>query len=749
VPSDAGDTPALSSILNSICVKFSARVLIWQSGLSAWVVTSPLDWPMSTDDIQDNGGRSPARQAGHGWWAWLRLILLGTFLAGVTGVSTALPLLPTDQVMLEAGDVSPVDIRAPRRITYESALLREEELERAAAAVEPIYTPPDPAWGRQQLDRARQVLDYLGSVRADTLASPAQKRGWSLAVPELAALSSGTIDTLLALSDAGWDRVQMDTLAVIDQAMRREIREGHLADALQEVPALVSLDLSAEEAAVTVALAQCFLLPNAFLDPEATASARVRAREEVPPVLRTFEADEIIVREGERVTSLGIEALEQLGLRRSQVRWADLAGTGLLAVLATFLLCLYLARFQPGVLWDGRQLLLLVLLTSFSVLAAGLMVPSGVVLRYLAPASALAMLATATLGPHAGVATAVFLGGTVGFIAGGSLEMVVYTTLGGLVAVLTMRRVERISTLFRAGGFIALVHIVVVVIFWLSRDIVRPNELLVAALAGVANGGIAASLALGGLFLIGPLFDVTTTMRLIELSRPDNPLLQRLLREAPASYHHSLMVANLAEQAAERIGANPLLTRVGAYYHDVGKITRPYFFSENQVEGVNPHDRLDPRTSAEVIASHVKDGLDLARRHRLPRRVRAFIPEHHGTNWVSFLYGKAVQQAGDAVLVDESAFRHPGPKPQSKETALVMLADGCEAAVRAMRPTSADEVAEIVNRVFAERLTDGQLSECDLTQRDLENARAVFTSALKGVFHPRIQYPKPSGTSTM
>jgi putative nucleotidyltransferase with HDIG domain len=207
------------------------------------------------------------------------------------------------------------------------------------------------------------------------------------------------------------------------------------------------------------------------------------------------------------------------------------------------------------------------------------------------------------------------------------------------------------------------------------------------------------------------------------------------------------MVANLAEQAAERIGADAMLTRVGAYYHDVGKIARPYFFTENQVEGMNPHDRLDPQTSAEIIISHVKDGIELARRYRLPRRVRAFIPEHHGTNWVSFLYDKAVQQAGDPALVDPSDFHHSGPKPQSKETALVMLADASEAAVRSARPSSAEEVAEIVNKIIDQRVADGQLSECDLTLRDLDTVRETFFSVLKGVFHPRIQYP-PSEKAT-
>ena len=658
-----------------------------------------------------------------------------------------LPLLPTGRVVLEEGGIAPQDIRAPRRVTYESAILRAEEQEHAASRVEPVYTLPDPALARQQLDRARQVLDYLGSVRADALASPAQQRGWILAVPELADLPPETLDDLLALPDESWDRVQWEPLAVIDQAMRREVREGYLDDALEGVPALVRLDLSDEETAVTVALAQRFLVPNSFLDPVATAEAQARAREEVSSVLRTFEAGQIIVREGARVEARDVEALDQLGLRQPQVKWADFVGAGLLAILGTSLLCLYLTRFQPSVLWDWRQFLLLVLLASFFVLETGLMVPGGAVLRYLSPAAALAMLATAALGPHAGVATAVFLGGAAGVIADNSLEMATYTALGGLVAALTLGRVERISTLFRAGAYVALAHASIIVIFRLPRDIAQPTDMLVSALAGILNGGISASLALGGLFLIGPLFDITTTMRLVELSRPDHPLLQRLLREAPATYHHSLMVANLAEQAAERISADTMLTRVGAYYHDVGKIARPYFFVENQVEGMNPHDRLDPRTSAEILISHVKDGLELARRYRLPRRIRAFISEHHGTSRVSFLYGKAVQLAGDAALVDESEFRYPGPRPQSKETALVMLADGCEATVRAVHPTSAEEVAEIINRVVDQRVADGQLSECNLTLRDLEITREALISSLKGVFHPRIQYP-PSEKAT-
>jgi putative nucleotidyltransferase with HDIG domain len=700
---------------------------------------------MSTNAVESrgNGKEISPRRGRPGWWIWLRLVLLGIALAGVTGVVTVRPLLPTGQLVLEVGDVAPQDIHAPRPLTYDSDIRQAEEQDLAVSKVEPIYTDPDPALAREQLDRTREVLDYLGSVRADTLASTAQKRGWVLVVSELAELAPETLDEFLALPDESWDRVQLETLAVIGQVMRQEkIREGHPEQALEEIPRLVRLDLSNEETAVVIALAQSFLVPNSFPDPDATAAAKAKAREEVGPVTYSFKEGQIIVREGESVRALHIEALDQFGLRQPQTSWTDFIGAGLMAVLEVLLLYLYLARFQPGVLRDGQQLFLLVLLIALFVLGAGLMVPGGEVLRYLSPAPALAMLATAALGPHAGVAAAIFLSSATGVIADNSLEMTTYAALGGMVAALTLGRVERMSSLFRAGAFVALAHVGVLAVFHLPQGFAQPSELLIPILTGIINGSISASLALGGLFLIGPLFDVITTMRLIELSRPDHPLLQRLLREAPGTYHHSLMLANLAEQAAESIGANVLLTRVGAYYHDTGKMIRPYFFTENQVGGMNPHDRLDPHASAEVILGHVEDGKELARRYRLPGRVRAFIPEHHGTNRVSFLYEKAVRLAGDDTLVDESDFRYGGPKPQSKETALVMLADGCEAAARSTRPASNDELMQVVNRIIDQRVDDGQLNECDLTLRDLEIVRRVFISTLKGTFHPRIQYPE-------
>jgi putative nucleotidyltransferase with HDIG domain len=258
----------------------------------------------------------------------------------------------------------------------------------------------------------------------------------------------------------------------------------------------------------------------------------------------------------------------------------------------------------------------------------------------------------------------------------------------------------------------------------------------------VANGILSASLTLIGFFLAGTLLGITTSLQLQELARPTQPLLRQLLLRAPGTYHHSLMVSNLAEQAAERVGADALLTRVGAYYHDVGKTVRPHFFVENQMDGINVQNRLDPRTSAQIIISHVKDGLDLAKKNGLPRDVRAFIPEHQGTGLIKYFYHQALEQADDPSLVDEDDFRYPGPKPQSRETAILMLADSCEAAVRAANPGSVEEIDKIVRRIVTEKLTNGELDECDLTTRDLDQIRSAFVEMLHGVFHPRVKYPE-------
>jgi hypothetical protein len=245
------------------------------------------------------------------------------------------------------------------------------------------------------------------------------------------------------------------------------------------------------------------------------------------------------------------------------------------------------------------------------------------------------------------------------------------------------------------------------------------------------------------LFLVGNLFDITTNLQLLDISRPDHPLLRELLLQAPGTYQHSLQVANLAEHAGERIGANTLLLRVGALYHDAGKSTQPKFFVENQGPDGNPHDRLDPEASARLIIQHTRDGLDLARKHRLPTRVRDLIVEHHGTLRTNYQYGLALNAAGgDPAKVDEKKFHYPGPRPRSKEAAILMLADGVEAKFRAVGPSTSEEIETLVREVVDDRLAQRQFDQTDLTLHDVEEIREAFADALRGRVHIRLRYPE-------
>ncbi len=672
----------------------------------------------------------------------LRQVLYGlglSFFATLTLVFTF-----TGQYDVAVGAVAAQDIFSPRDITFVSDVLSKRTQEEARRQIAPVYTGVDSEIARQQLVRIRQVLDYLSALRADIYATETQKRSWVLAVPELGTLSSNDIRVLLALPNASWTQVQLETRSLLDQIMRREeIRPNNVGDVRDRLPALVPLDVPQDEANLVVALVRRFVVPNSFYDEAATDQARDNAAQAVGPVMRTLRNGEIIVRSGSVVSDFEMEALDELGLTLQRRNWRDIVMKGLLAATLTLVLGLYLIRLQPETLRNGRQEAAFFLVMVVFMFLARLLVVPGSLLLYLFPIAALGMLLTTMAGYAAAVGGVIFVAFISGLITGSALHVALILLSNGLVAALSLPRYEQTASIFRCGllGGIAgaLMRLFFVPVEGLLLD---PFPFLVEAGISVAGGVVGGGLTLGGLFLLAPLFDLTTTFRLVELSHPNHPLLQRLLREAPGTFHHTMMVASMAEQAAERIGANALLTRAGTYYHDVGKLARPYFFIENQAGLSNPHDRLDPQTSADIVVGHIDDGLKLARQYGLPERIRGFISEHHGTMRASFFYQKALNAVGGEIgLVDEALFRYPGPRPQSVETALTMLADSTEAATRAARPTSAEEIARVVNGVFETRIREGQLSECPITLEDLESVKATYIELLRGAFHPRIQYP--------
>ncbi|MFB0533748.1 MAG: HD family phosphohydrolase [Anaerolineae bacterium] len=670
----------------------------------------------------------------------VRAILLSLLFVIVVSLILVFQLLPTKQVTLEEGDVSPIDIRAPRKITYVSQILTEQAQAKAETDVKDAYDPPDARIARQQVTRARQVLNYVDSVRYDAYASSEVKMDWIAAIPDLD-IPPKVISQTLLLSEGDWSEVSNEVVYVIDQVMREEIRESQLAGTKRALPAKVSLDLSEEEAEIVSELAKNFVKANSFYNKERTEENRRLAQESVEPVARVLEEGEVVLRAGDIVDSLDLEALAALGLRQPETEWRDIVSTVLFVLAATIILDLYLLRLRSDFWANRRHTFLVFLLVALFILGAKLMVPGHTLLPYLFPSAALSMLLMVLLGPQMAIAVTIVLGLMVGFMAGGSLELTAYAIVGGLIASLGLWRAESLNAFLRAGLYAILANVAVILAFRLPDPKFDLLGMVQLVLASVGNGGLSAILTLGGFFLLGSVFDITTPLRLMELSRPTHPLLRQLLLKAPGTYHHSLLVSNMAEQAAEQIGADALLARVGAYYHDIGKTVRPYFFVENQADGINVHDRLDPKTSAQIIVSHTKDGLELARKYRLPGKIQEFITQHHGAGRVSYFYQQARQREGDTGAVNEDDFRYPGPRPVSREVAIVMLADGCESAVRSARPTSPEKIDELVRKVINDRLLRGELDDSDLTLRDLDKIREAFTSILQGVFHPRIKYP--------
>jgi putative nucleotidyltransferase with HDIG domain len=682
------------------------------------------------------GRRRSSSQPSFGRLDVIRAIILGVLLAAAISAVLLIPFFPSNQVILNAGDVSNADIQAPYDLTYESEIRTNQAREAQAASIPDIYDPPDASVARRQEVRARQILDYISTVREDPYATSEEKASWIAAIPDLE-LSPEIIDLTLSLAEDDWQQVKDETVRVLVRAMQGDIRESQVTSVRRRLPTLISLTTTDEQAEVVEAIAGGLVAANTFYNAARTEEARQQARENTPPVKVTIQEGEAIVRAGSLVRPEDIEALDAYGLRQQAVRWQVVVGNVALAIVATVLLELLIFRLQPSLWSRGRASAVVFLLIATFVALSKLMLPlTDTVAPYLYPLPALSMILSILFGPALGMAVGTIVGLVAGYVSGGSLEITVYLLVGTLMGAMSLGQAERLS--------VALTNVAVILLFGLLRPEQDMLKVAINALVGFVAGGMAASLALAAFFLLSALLDVITPFQLMELSRPTHPLFRQLLLKAPGTYHHTLLVANMAEEAAEQIGADGLLARVGTYYHDIGKTARPYFFTENRVGKVNPHDRLDPRTSAQIIIGHVYDGLELAEKYRLPSAIRAFIPEHHGTGIALAFYRMAVMAAGgDAESVREEDFRYPGPKPQSRETAIVMLADGCEARVRSAEPASVEEIDRIIAEAIKARLESGQLDDSDLTLRDLKEIQEAFLSVLKGVFHPRVKYPEP------
>lgn len=646
---------------------------------------------------------------------------------------------------LSIGDVAPYDIHAPVALTYQSQILTARQQDAAAAAVPPIYSPADTNIARQQLEDLRNTLAYINSVRADGFAAQEQKIS-DLAALDQAQLSRDTIIAILSLSSSRWVAVSQEATSVLDQVMREPIRADQLTSVDQRIPTLISLSFPENQLAIITSLVQAFVVPNSLYDGQLTDAARQQARNDVTPVTRAFRANEIVIQGGKVITATDFEALEEYGLAQPKNRWQDILSSIGLTLLTAAIFIFYFIR-NPQ-LFSGnagiRKLTILVLLFLLFLMVARISIPGHAVIPYVYPVMGFALTISALFSPELALISVVPLAYLIPYNLPDSQALTLFYLLGSLFGVFVLRRAQRLTLFFWSGAAIAISGSVVAIAFRIIQPTADWVGVATLVLAATINGIASASIGLIFHYFLSPLLGKIAPLQLIELSRPDHPLQQLLLRNAPGTYQHSLQLANLVEQAAETIGADATLARVGALYHDIGKLVNPFFFIENQPPGeINPHNDLDPETSAATIIRHVSDGLELARKYHLPKQLLDFISQHHGTTITRYQYSRALELSGmNKDAVDMELFRYPGPRPASREIALLMLADTCEARMRAERPKDEDGLHELIKSVVKDKLELGELDDTQLTLRDLEDVINSFTSTLRGVYHPRIQYPK-------
>lgn len=679
--------------------------------------------------------------------SWLNKGFLGIVLLILTAaLSAAFLILPltadANANQLSLGDVADQDIMAPYSLSYQSEVLTELRQEEAASSVPPQYTQPDPNIAREQLNHLRDVLDYIASVRADTFASAEQKQTDLRAIQSVS-LGEENIDLLLSLTDNEWQTIRLESNRILEQVMRSTIQENQLEAVRRGISNQVSLSLSASQQALVVDLVSDFIVPNSQYSEGLTEETRQAARIAVEPVTQVFVAGETIVPRGHVITASDVESLEQFGLMQPETTWQDNLSVVALVVINFGFIGLYFGQ-RPDLRRNHTSLILMAILFLVFLYGGKMLIPNRTVIPYLFPVAAFGMLVAALISSRAAIILALPLSILLSYSLPNSYELTLFYLFSSAIGILLLRNVSRLLTIFWSGVGVTVGGAIVIAAFRLSDpglDAIGMVQLLGAV---AFNGVASASLTVILQFVLAQLLGLTTTLQLLEISRPDHPLLQDILRNAPGTYQHSLQIANLAEQAAERIGADPLLTRVGSLYHDAGKVRFPQYFIENQVPGSrNPHEDLSPEESARIIIQHVTDGVELVKKHRLPKRIQDFVLEHHGTMLTRYQYANAVKaKNGDAMAIDKSLYTYPGPKPQSRETGLVLLADGVEARARAERPGDQEAVRALVKDVVDHRMANGQLNDTDLTLNDIEEIIDSFTTTLRGVYHPRIEYPK-------
>ena len=634
------------------------------------------------------------------------------------------------------GQVSDRDVIAQRTVSFvDEPRTRKLETE-VIASVANVYDLDTGAAATAEDDVSR-IFRSVRSVLSDKqLVRPEEKLG-KLRSLLAGVLPEQTLVSLLTFSTAELEALEENSRTILRKYLYRGIRDEEIDSVRKQAIAdAEKLGWGERGVAVVVNITQPHLRPNFVLNTRETDIRKRAAIKSIEPVRITVKNGQIVVRKGDVVTEEQMQMMAELGLHRAQVGMERILGLALYVLLMMGMLLAFFYKFVPDIFVDDRRLLLVGLVVLLTLLIGRI---GHFYSDFVTPMAVGPLLTAILVGPCAAVVLCVVAALLFGLIADPNLRIISFVMIGGAVGVYSVVKTSQGYSLVRAGLWISIANVVTIFSTGLIEGLDWRQNIVDAAMGAI--GGVAAAiLSIGLLPYLEQSFRITTSEKLLSLARPNHPLLQRLLLEAPGTYYHSILVGNLAETAADQIGADPILSRVGAYYHDVGKIQRPYFFVENQANMDNPHAKLSPSLSTMIVTSHIRDGLEFCREYKLPEVINDIVGQHHGTSLVSYFYKQAAEGEHSECIIEED-FRYEGPKPQTKEAALIMLADGCEAAVRSIAKPNMSRIENTVRRVINERLRDGQLNECDLTLRDLNVIGDVFIRVLCSTCHSRIEYP--------
>lgn len=648
------------------------------------------------------------------------------------------------------GQVSPKTFKAQKNLVFEDKEKTIEQRRLAAEKVEKVYTK-DPQVSIAVQKDISDLFARVGEIQGDAGLDAAAKAAKLKAVLPFV-IPEDDINGLADFEAKDTQAVENIVNSLVGNIM--DSGSGIVQDRLEEAKKTLynqieGLGLAGPYDSFSKGVVDRFLRPNTFVNYELTQQKQEEAMAAVPPNMISVKEGEKLIGEGEIVTEEHYVKLQALGLIREKPPLTTVLGIFLLVAMLMTAVLIYLYQQNREIYEHAGHLYLLGIIV-LVVMGVGKAIIAinvtqwpefGAQFGYMVPVAAAGMLISILLDSRLAVLMVAVLSLLLGVMTENQLRFGLVGLIGGIAGVYSVSKLSQRGDLVRAGFYTSGANVVAIFIVGLVNG--SPLALLIStSLAlGVLNGILSSILTNGSLPFLENTFHITSPVRLLEISNPNNALLKRLLTEAPGTYHHSIIVGNLAESATDALGGDSLMVRVGAYYHDIGKCKRPYFFIENQMTADNPHDKITPSLSTLILTSHVKDGVEMAREHKLPRGIIDIIEQHHGTSLVSYFYHKALENDRNETVTEEE-FRYEGPKPRTREAAIVMLADSVEAAVRSLQNPTQGRVEGLVRRIIKDKLNDGQLEECDLTFKDLNVIASAFVRVLSGIFHSRVEYPE-------